>query len=78
MPFTNASSTSGTYNTAVSAVAMCYNVNFSADYVCASIGTGSATIYFYEVIDNANWSILTNSEMLSSSEMIVTMQYEAA
>jgi hypothetical protein len=78
LPFTNASSTSGTYNTAVSAVAMCYNVNFSADYVCASIGTGSSNIYFYEVIDNANWSILTNSEMLSSSEMIVTMQYEAA
>ena len=60
---------------------MHYNLNVDDNMktLHAYIGAGgSTTVYFYESIDNANWSILTNSEVTSSTEMIVSLQYIAA
>ena len=39
---------------------------------------GSTTIYFYENFDNANWDILTNSSVTSSTEFVINISYIAA
>ena len=60
---------------------MFYNLNVDDNMkqLTPFIGSGgSTTIYFYENIDNANWDILTNSSVTSSTEMIINISYIAA
>jgi len=77
MPFTSGSATSNTYNGDSTGTCMIYNINtyWSGSQFCSYISTGSTNMYFYETYDNSNWSIVTNSRILSSSELFVSHTY---
>ena len=54
-----------------------YNVNFddNATTTMPILDAGSSTVYFYHAKDNSNWDIMINSEMISTSEVGVTLAY---
>ncbi len=56
---------------------MIYNLNtyYSGAQFNSNIGNGSTNMYFYESYDNVNWSIVTNSRINSSTEMIISHTY---
>ncbi len=78
MPFTNGSNTSSTYNGNAFGTVSLYNVNFDDDANdhYAVMGAGSNTVYIYASKDNANWDILTNSELTSSAEIGLSLIYQ--
>ena len=77
LPFTNGSHTSSTYNGWGIGNVSVYNVNFddNANYHYAVIDAGSTTAYIYASKDNANWDILTNTELVSTSEIGMNLTY---
>ena len=77
MPFTGSDHTSNTLNGSSTGTVMLYNVNtHNSGYQFNSyIGYNSSTMYFYESIDSANWSIVTNGAMTSSSELQISHTY---
>ena len=81
LPYGTVAHSTNTYNGQAIGAVMHYNTNVDDNMKTLTpyIGAGgSTTIYFYENLDNANWSILTNSEITSSTEMLVSIQYVAA
>ena len=80
LPYTNATSTGGTYNSAVAGSIQVHQSNFddSARYLSIQVGTGSTNINIKEVFDNGAWDNLTNSEISSSTEMCIAFTYESA
>lgn len=77
MPFAGSAHTSNTLNGGSTGTVMLYNVNtHNSGYQFNSyIGNNSSNMYFYESIDNANWSIVTNGAMVNSSELIISHTY---
>ena len=77
MPFTAGSHTTNTYNGQSTGTCMIYNINtyWAGSQFCSYIGQGSTNMYFYETYDNSNWSIVTNSRITSTSEMIISHTY---
>ena len=77
MPFAGGDHTSNTANGSSTGTVMLYNVNtHDSGYQFNSyIGYNSSNMYFYETIDSANWSIVTNGAMTSSSELIISHTY---
>ncbi len=77
MPFTAGANTTSTYNGNSTGTCMIYNLNtyYSGAQFNSNIGNGSTNMYFYESYDNVNWSIVTNSRINSSTEMIISHTY---
>ena len=77
MPFTAGATTTNTYNGYSTGTVQFYNTNtyWSGSQFGSRIGNGSSNMYFYESYDNSNWSIVTNSRILSSTEMIISHTY---
>jgi|9_EtaG_2_1085328.scaffolds.fasta_scaffold03834_4 hypothetical protein len=77
LPFTNGSHGSSTLNGWGIGNVSVYNVNFDddANYHYAVIDAGSTAAYIYASKDNANWDILTNAELVSSSEIGMNLTY---
>ena len=77
MPFLNGANTSSTINGNSIGSCSLYNVNFddNATTTMPILDAGSSTVYFYHAKDNSNWDIMINSEMISTSEVGVTLAY---
>ena len=77
LPFTNGSHGSSTLNGWGIGNVSLYNVNFddNANYHYAVIDAGSTNAYIYASKDNANWDILTNSELTNSAEIGMNLTY---
>ena len=81
LPYGTVANSTNTYNGNAVGTCMHYNLNVddSMKTLTPYIGQGgSTTIYFYENFDNANWDILTNSSVTSTTEFIINISYIAA
>ena len=79
LPFTSANNTAtDSYNAeAVGHVAQ-WQCSFGTDHVFCKVGNNSSTLYIYHVGNDADWTVETNNNMDTASQMAMNITYRTA